>query len=107
MNKKILLLLSLVCTLCVADPTIIARYQGNLVYSSCIVIPPKTKPQIAYCKQIYTTYKTYLLAVSSPTPLGVNTTPSPYYWSEFDVCRYDASAFVFDSPLNKPYCPSI
>lgn len=82
-----------------------AQKTGKIVYTSCILVPPLTKPQIAYCSKLYSKYVSQLGAVAAPAILGLSQEKSPYFISPYDVCRYDASHFVFNNPAGIPYCP--
>lgn len=82
-----------------------AQKAGNVVYVSCILVPPLTKPQIAYCNKLYSKYVSQLGAVAAPAILGLSQEKSPYSISPYDVCRYDAAHFVFNNPAVVPFCP--
>lgn len=83
-----------------------AYSQGMVVYDSCILIPPVTKPQKAICAAFYQTYNTALQAVNAPFPLVVSLDPSPYDWSSYDICRYETAHLIF-TPLTFPVCPTL
>jgi hypothetical protein len=84
----------------------VAKKKGNIVYTSCVLVPPVTDPQKAYCLNLYNNYIAALENVASPTPISINTNPSMTSWSPYDPCRYDAAVFVYTSPSSLPYCPS-
>jgi hypothetical protein len=83
----------------------IARIKGAAVYTACILSPPSTPAQAAACVALYAVYVASLQAVNAPFPLVISTTPSPYLWSPYDVCRYEPTHFVFNVPVAQPYCP--
>lgn len=85
----------------------LAKKKGNAVYTSCVLTPPVTKPQITYCETIYNVYKAALSAVAAPTPISINPNPSMTSYSPYDPCRYDAAVFVYTNPTSIPYCPSL
>ena len=113
MNKIILaLLVSTIATssgAVVIDEIIMAktRTQGRLVYTTCIVTPPLTPPQQAYCGSIYASYVSSQQALNAPLPLMLAMDQSPYSWSQYDVCRYEPSQMAFDNPVVQPFCPSV
>lgn len=82
-----------------------AKSAGELVYYTCIVTPPVTSAQRTLCTGLYTKYISKLQIVAAPSILGLSHENSPYTTSIYDVCKYDASHFVFDDPMNQPYCP--
>lgn len=84
-----------------------AMVKGKVVYKLCLIIPPKTPPEVAACKTAYLVYNTALQAINAPFPLAPSTTPSMYAINPFDVCRYETSHFVFTIPASLPYCPAI
>lgn len=84
-----------------------ANIKGKLVYTTCVLTPPKDPASKEICATLFRQYKLSLSAIASPTPLSPNTTPSPTSWSPYDPCKDDASVFVFKNPTTQPYCPSI
>ncbi|MCC2624315.1 MAG: hypothetical protein K0R14_188 [Burkholderiales bacterium] len=83
----------------------VARVKGVAVYTACIMTPPSTPAQAAACAALYAIYVASLQAVNAPFPLVVSTTPSPYLWSPYDVCRYEPTHFVFNVLVTQPFCP--
>ena len=84
-----------------------SKDKGTVVYTTCILTPPVTPEQTTICVALYTTYISSLQALNAPFPLIPSTTPSPYIWSPYDVCKYEPTHFVFDFPATQPYCPSL
>lgn len=116
--KKLIFILSSVlalnCNAVVVDGGIIAEANlvaahaaGMNVYNRCILIPPVTKPQIAICNGLQSTYYATLVSANSPLPLLINPYPSPYSWSPYDICRYEPSVLIFPAEGGTPICPSI
>ncbi len=83
----------------------VARVKGTAVYTACILTPPSTLAQAAACVALYAVYIASLQAVNAPFPLVISTTPSPYLWSPYDVCRYEPTHSVFNVGLTQPFCP--
>lgn len=107
MKKSLLLIITLMNVnsdaLDITDSNImLARKIGILVYTSCII---PSAPS-ATCETIYSKYKIALTNVAAPTPLGISQEQF-HYPSMYDVCKYDASHFVFDNPATQPYCPAL
>lgn len=98
-------------TIVFADPAsealiMAARAKGTAVYGGCILKPPTTPPEVAYCSGIYSIYVAALQAINAPLPLAPTMTPSQYSWSPYDLCKYETSHFVFNTP-GQPYCPAL
>lgn len=78
-----------------------AKKIGTTIYYTCIMnIPNKIK-----CDALYENYKRFLRMVAAPTALSTSQEVF-HYPSEYDVCKYDASHFVFNNPSSQPYCPT-
>ena len=92
----------------VADEALIqsAKAKGSTVYYSCIVTPPTSDEQYAWCLGVYYTYVASLQVVNAPYPLSPSITPSKYSWSPFDICRYETSHLVF-TLLSNPSCSEL
>ncbi len=85
----------------------VAKSKGSTVYASCIVTPPVTPEQQAWCASVYAVYLSDLQVVNAPYPIAPAVTPSPYSFSQYDICKYETAAFVFNIPVSQPYCPAI
>jgi hypothetical protein len=83
-----------------------ARSAGNAVFHGCIETPPVTPAQAGVCAGLYGTYVATLTALNAPYPLVSTTSPSPYSWSPYDICRFEPSHFVFP-PEGFPICPAL
>lgn len=91
-----------------AEANLVAAHAAGMhVYTSCILIPPVTKPQIIACDALNRTYEATLTAASAPLPLSPNMFPSPFSWSPYDICRYEPSILVFPVEGGTPICPSV
>ena len=75
---------------------------GHSIYHSCIATPPATSSQVSYCTSTYSSYSKCLQGLNAPLPMLIATSPSPYSWSPYDICRYEP-AFVAMFDL----CPSV
>ncbi|MDQ5921821.1 MAG: hypothetical protein QG673_1880 [Pseudomonadota bacterium] len=84
-----------------------AKTQGSNVYYACIVTPPVTPQQQAYCSGLYVTYMVNITALNAPYPLVVSLDPDPYAWSPYDICKYEVGHMIFGDEFITPYCPSI
>lgn len=83
-----------------------ARSAGNAVFHGCIETPPATPAQAGVCAGLYGSYVATLTALNAPYPLVSTTSPSPYSWSPYDICRFEPSHFVFP-PEGFPICPAL
>ena len=84
-----------------------AKLSGSIVYTSCILNPPTTDAQSAYCVGAYNTYLVNSQALNAPLPIKLSKEPSPYAWSQFDICKYEVGNVVFGKQNEVPYCPTI
>lgn len=108
MMKKYFLLLYLASTTSVYGVSTInnvlllkCQTLGHLIFNSCIVVPPTTIEQTAYCTTIYLSYNSCLQLLNNPLPMIITREPSPFTWSPYDICRFEpANLAMFD------LCPS-
>lgn len=84
----------------------LAKTQGTNVYHECILTPPVTPQQKAFCSALYAVYKIYITALNTPYPLVIAVEPDPYSWSPYDICRYEVGHMVFGDEGIEPYCPT-
>lgn len=92
----------------IAEANLAASHAAGMhVYTSCILTPPLTHAQVVMCEGLQRVYEASLVQAAAPMPLSMNTYPSPYSWSPFDICRYEPSVLIFPAEGGSPICPSI
>ncbi len=83
-----------------------AKATGTTIYFSCILTPPTSDEQTAYCIAMSAVYKAKSQTLNAPLPLMIGKDPSPYSWSPYDICRFEVGHLIFGKQSEVPYCPT-
>lgn len=67
---------------------------GHALYSSCVVVPPVTPEQVAFCTSLLTQYTACSTTLNQPEIMVLSKDPDPYSWSPYDPCRFEVQHHI-------------